>query len=381
MRKSAALVLAVFFAICCGPRAEIVKKSIENGVEVVLNRLEPYELKGEPSALTLEKELSIDFGRDDIGELGIAGAVDFEVDSEGSVYFFEANKDGAVIFKFDTRGALLKSFGRRGQGPGEMQYVVWTGIDNRDNLTVSDNGNRKILTFTKEGNLIQEKRFPAGAGLIYPLENGNYIGLWDKRPATAPNSMYMWAFSLYGPGFEEIKLLDTQNVYDFNTMGMRGVNSRPFFKWKAGNGHLYIASEERGYEILMYDWEGRLVRKIRKEFRPVAVTEETIAERKKQFEPMGEEIWFPKNWLPISDFFLDDEGRIYSRTFEQGPNPGEFLFDLFNSDGVFVSRKAMNILALGDAEVLAKARGGRLYSFQEKPDRYREFLVHKMIWK
>ncbi len=354
---------------------------MEDGVEVVLNGTEPYRIKSEPDTLSLEEVLSIDFGRDDIGELGIAGAVDFEVDSEGSVYFFETNRDGDVIFKFDREGTLVRSFGRRGQGPGEVQYAVWTGIDSGDNLIISDNGNRKVLGFTKDGQLVWETRFPTDVGLVYPLENGNFFGLWQKYPATAANSMYLWAFSLYGSAFDEIRLLDTQNVYDFNTIGTRGIVSRPFFKLKKGNGHLYIASEERGYEILMVDLVGRVVRKIRKEFTPVSVADETIADRTKRFEPMGEKPWFPKHWPPISDFFLDDDGRIYVKTFEQGPSPGEYLYDLFNPEGVFVSRKALNILTQGDTEVFAKARGGRLYCFREKPDGYREFVVSRMIWE
>lgn len=381
MKKLGILLLLFVLGICCGRHSETVQKSIENGVEVVLNGTEPCRIKGEPSSLTLEKELIIDFGGDDIGEMGIAGAVDFAVDSEGSIYFFETNKEGDVVFKFDRRGAFVRSFGRRGQGPGEVQYAVWTGIDGRDSLIISDNGNRKILVFTKGGRLVRETRFPKEVGIIYPLENGHYFGLRQKYPATAPNSMYLWAFSLYGPDFEEIKLLDTQNVYDFNTQGTRGINSRPFFKWKRGRGFLYIASEERGYEILVADWDGSIVRKIRKEYTPVPVTEETIAEIEKRFEPYGEKPWFPKYWLPMSDFFVDDEGRIYVRTFEQGPNPREYFFDLFNPEGAFISRKAMNILTLGDNEVLAEAGNGRLYCFQEKPDGYREFAVYRMIWE
>ncbi|MBN1273060.1 MAG: 6-bladed beta-propeller [Candidatus Aminicenantes bacterium] len=381
MKKFGIVLLLLVLGVCCGRHSGSVRKSIENGVEVVLNSSEPYRIKGEPSSLNLEKVLVIDFGSDDIGEMGIAGAVDFEVDSEGSIYFFETNNEGDAVSKFDKRGAFVLSFGRRGQGPGEVQYAAWTGIDSRDNIIVSDNGNRKVLVFTKDGRLVRETQFPKDVGLIYPLENGHYFGLWEKYPATAPNSMYMWAFSLYSPDFDEIKLLDTQNVYDFNTQGTRGIHSRPFFMWKRGRGFLYIASEERGYEILVVDGEGSIVRKIRKEYTPVPVTEETIAERKKRFEPYGEKPWFPKYWLPMSGFFVDDEGRIYVRTFERGPNPGEYFFDLFNPDGAFISRKAMNILTLGDTEILAEARGGRLYCFQDKSDGYREFVVYRMTWE
>ncbi len=41
----------------------------------------------------------------------------------------------------------------------------------------------------------------------------------------------------------------------------------------------------------------------------------------------------------------------------------------------------MNIFTLGDNAVCAKARRGRLYCFQEKPDGFREFNVYKMNWE
>jgi len=381
MKKLIYLLWIIALFIHCGPKSDQIEKFMEDGVEVIINHLEPYIIKGKPTLLTIEKEFSIDFARDDIGELGIAASVDFEVDSEGNLYFFYADKEGNLIFKFDPQGNYLNSFGTKGQGPGEMQWIVWTGIDSQDNLIVSDNGNRKILVFSNDGSLVKEIRYPSKVGLLYPLENGNFFGLWDKRPAPSNKYMYVWAFSLYNPEFEEIKLLDTQKVYDFNTQGFRGIISRPFSARQISKKNIFVACEDRGYEIFKYDLEGNLIQKIRKEFEPVAISEEVIKEKKKQFETMGAEVWFPKFWLPMGNFFLDDEGRIFVKTFERGENPGEHIFDIFNPEGVFIGRKAMNILTLGDAYVCAKSRRERLYCFQEKPDGFREFNVYRMNWE
>ena len=132
MKKMFFLFFIITISFFCSPKSEQVEKYIEDGVEVVMNHVEPYKMKGESSSLALEIEFSIDFARDDIGELGIAASVDFEVDSEGNLYFFYADKEGNLIFKFDPQGNYLNSFGTKGQGPGEMQWIVWTGIDNQD---------------------------------------------------------------------------------------------------------------------------------------------------------------------------------------------------------------------------------------------------------
>lgn len=381
MKKLHFLVIIILLALFCSPEPGRIERSIEDGVEVVSNHLEPYSIRAEPATLALAKEFTIDFAGDDIGELGIANAVDFEVDSEGNIYFFYAGNKGDSIFKYDSQGRYLASFGTIGQGPGEIQYIVWTGINSQDNVIITDNGNRKILIFAHDGSLVKEIPFPSKVDLLYPLENGNFFGLWTKHPPPSDKYMYVWAFSLYDPQFEEITLLDTQNVYDFNTQGTRGVVSRPFNMQRFSIENIYLACEDRGYEILKYDLEGNLIRKIRKEYQPVPVSTDIMKERNKRYEPFGEKLWFPEYWLPMGSFFLDDEGRIFVKTFEKGENPGEYFFDIFNGDGVFIARKAMNFLTLGDTYVCAKSRRERLYCFREKPDGFREFNVYRMHWE
>ena len=228
MKNLIYLLIIIILFIQCTPRSDEVEKFIEDGVEVVLNRRDPYKIKVELTSLILKKEFSIDFGRDDIGELGIARATAFEVDSLGNIYFFYADKEGDLIFKFDPQGEYLRSFGIKGQGPEEIQYIVWTGVNSQDNIIVSDNGNRKILLFSDDGSFIKEIRYPSKVGLLYPLENGNFFGLWEQHSPSPDKYMYSWAFSLYDPEFEEIRLLDSQKVYDFDTQGFRGIISRPF---------------------------------------------------------------------------------------------------------------------------------------------------------
>jgi hypothetical protein len=158
MKKVILIVFVSIFVFDCSPQKEKVEKIIEGGTEVIINHVEPYRIPGEAANLSLEKELTIDFAGDDIGKLGIAATIDFEVDSKGNIYFFNANKEGDLIFEFDPDGDFVKSFGRKGQGPGEIQYIVWTGIDSQDNIIASDNGNRKILIFSEDGTLIKETR-------------------------------------------------------------------------------------------------------------------------------------------------------------------------------------------------------------------------------
>jgi hypothetical protein len=379
MKKLIYLILALVLYFYCAPKQDKVERIFEDGVEVVLNHIKPYKIKGEPNSFTLEKELFIDFAGDDIGEMGIANATHFEVDSKGNIYFFYSDKDGDVIFKFDGRGNFMTSFGPKGQGPGEIQFIIWAGIDSQDNLIISDMGNRKLLFFNPDGVLVKETRFPPNVNSLFPLDNGNYINLSNK----AIDDKVHWAFTISDSKFEEIKVLDTQDTepYDIDAQGVRGVNMVPLFKRKILKNYIYIISEDRGYEILKYDLEGNLVQRIRKEYEPVEVSDEVKQERKERYEPHGLKFWYPKYWLPICDFFLDDKGRIYVMTFERGENPREFIYDIFNPQGIYIARKSLDIYFEGDRSVYAKSIRNRLYFFQEDKDGFRKFYVYKMRWE
>ena len=76
-----------FLLVCCSPKQDEVEKIIENGVEVVVNHLEPYKIKNEPKTLSLEEEFTIDTESDDLALKGFTEISGFDVDSEGNIYF------------------------------------------------------------------------------------------------------------------------------------------------------------------------------------------------------------------------------------------------------------------------------------------------------
>jgi hypothetical protein len=90
MKKLILLVLILSLLVCCGQEQEEVEIIIEDGVEVIINHLEPYKVKGEPSTFALEKEFVIDMERDDLAELGLTEIESFDINSEGKeliIYF------------------------------------------------------------------------------------------------------------------------------------------------------------------------------------------------------------------------------------------------------------------------------------------------------
>ena len=143
MRKLICLIIVSFILTGCAQKSEKAERIIENGVEVIINHLIPYKIKGEPSTFRLEEELVIDTEREDLAELGIGGIDEYDIDSEGSIYFASRGQ----LFKFDKEGNFIQAIGRKGQGPGEFQGVHTLRITSSGEISVYDADNAKFSFF------------------------------------------------------------------------------------------------------------------------------------------------------------------------------------------------------------------------------------------
>jgi len=379
-RKWLLLVLLIYaFSFSCSSKNE-VEKAYEDGVEVILNRVEPYRLEGKPSTFDLETVLTIDMEREDIVKEGMGSAGEFDVDGEGNIYIVAFKNTENFVYRFDRKGRLLNSFGRYGQGPGELEWPFLNKVFEDGRIALTDLM-IKYKVFNKEGHLVQEIRPRFRISYVFPLENGKFI---VERPRydemTSRDGLVPYTVSLCDSNFKEIKELD-RHQWPAN-------NERlvPVFMWRVSAGHIYIANEERGYEILDYDLEGNLRRKIRKAYRPVVVTKEIkkarLGPRYRQSE-ISHDHYFPNPLPPFSSFFVDDKGRFFVMTYEAGKSPGEYIYDLFNENGVFIGRKSLN---LGSTQFISKInytkiKKGLLYYYREKENGYKELVVQRVIWK
>jgi len=361
------------FFICCVPNQEKVEKIMEDGVEVVLNHLEPYKIKGGPSNLLLEEELLIDMESKEIEETGLVDIDYFDIDSEGNIYIVTTGPKYKLVFKFDREGKFISSFGGKGQGPGEVQFVLYFGIDSQDRVIISDHVNKKALFFSKDGGLIKETAYGLNFFSMFPLENEKY--LFVRNLVDLENKRLSRSLRICNSKFEEREELDAY-YYSDPSKGMRV--SSPIFEWRIFNRNIYAANEQRGYEILMYDLDGNLKRKIKREYTPLKYPEDL---KKRYIERYGttRKLNFPDNLPPFQSFFGDDDGKLFVMTYEKGEKPGEYVFDVFNSEGVFVLRK--NLIILNNWDLQAKAKRGCLYCVREKESGYKELVVYKMMWE
>jgi hypothetical protein len=372
-----------------------VERITDDGVEVVINHLEPYKIKGQPIFLYLEKEFSIDTEDDSIAALGLTDIYAFNVDSSRNMYLFNnpMTKEN-LVYKFDSYGTLQKSFLRRGQGPGEVQSPTLPIIAENDDFVIFDYFPKKLLFLSSDGEIVNELSFDARIWNVFPLRNGNYFVEESRRSSTGAYTDNLML--LYDHDMNEIQqLMNYRDVDLRNAAKIKGTMiERRFILWAISNGKIYVGNNDKTeYEIFVYDYEGNLLRKIRKEYTPVEVSEEYKRKIRDPYEKnpneivrdIAKRIYFPEYMPPYQSFFCDDEGRLFVITFEKNDITGEYFCDVYDPDGCFISRVGVGNFANWDSAVQSQlvviVKQKRLYCIQEKDSGYKELVVYRMNWE
>ena len=75
----------------------------------------------------------------------------------------------------DKSGNFMTSFGRRGQGPGEVQRPRFIRVSSQDKIYVRDAGNTKLVIYGKDGELISKTPVDPSLVEATPLNNEKYL--------------------------------------------------------------------------------------------------------------------------------------------------------------------------------------------------------------
>ena len=393
MKKIMLLMVILSLLFYCSPRQDEVAKILEDDVEIVLNRLEPYKIEGEPSTLHLEEEIIIDFERDDLKEKGVREILSLDADSEGNIYFIVSRSLEDLIFKFDAKGHFLLSFGRRGEGPGELIAPRYIRVDDSEQIQISDNVRKKLYIFKKNGDLIKEISLPSNYRIATLLGNGNILAV--KSNFNREEGRGEYPIILSNEDLEEMKMLHS-GLWMPNIALSKRINPlrlyMDFNVLRTSKGLIYIGNCDSEYEFLIYSTEGSLLRKIKKAYHKVKVSEELkeeILNRGKSipsFDQIKRKIYFPEFHPPFKFFFLDERSRLYVMTYERGQGPNAFICDIFNSDGLFIGRIELENYGSAPfsfygvpAPLSAVAKNNRIYCLREKENGYKELVVYKMM--
>src|SRR5438132_857284 len=121
-----------------------------------------------------------------LGKAGVAaegrdtfnGPSDVAIAPNGDIFVTDGhlpNANGRVV-KFSKDGTIIKAWGKRGTGPGEMDQPHSIAMDSKGRLFVADRSNSRIQIFDQDGNFIDQwKQFGRPSGVYIDKNDTIYV--------------------------------------------------------------------------------------------------------------------------------------------------------------------------------------------------------------
>lgn len=359
--------LIMLFTVACHQPENIWQGTIEivDGVTLVKNPLEPM-FEGE--VFVLEEEISIGEveGRE---EYMFADAKDLAVGDEEKIFVVDAIEGHVKVF--DWEGDFLKTIGKKGQGPGEMQSPQEIQITSQKEIMIRDLQADRMAFFTLEGKFLQNVSTAGIRNLSGPTidSKGNVIGTFS-----IPGDSFRTELGKFDPQLESIFTID--NVELFKLPVMKAFFPQHYWAITENDEIFWGISTE--YKIHLIDSEGTHLKEITKEYIPVEITEEDKKERLKflfggEIIPEGVKLEWPEHHWAFINISLDESGRIFLQTFEKTPDDKDYYYDVFDPEGKYISKVALP----AKPEVW---KNSKLYTIEEDEDGYQFVKRYKVTW-
>ena len=347
IHKATCLVGILCLLICCRPKSEDV----------------------DVAAFSLEKILTIDTENDETAEMGLTDISHFDVDSEGKIFIFNRRGQENCIFILNSDGSLVSAFGKRGQGPGELQNPRILVISAQDETVVTDS--EKVVVFNNAGELIDEFRKDTDFQHIIPLCKDRYLAIAVKLNQDLSQSFQV---ILCSSELEELKILESSKIASFQMADK--VNIIPtLVHWETSGQYIYTGNTDE-YEIRVFDYEGEQIRKISKEHDPISLSAEDREEYEQRIEnyppDLKDKFFIPESFPPFRDIVASGDEMLFVRTYEKS-NAESSLYDIFNPEGEFMGRTEFEGYQV-------KLKGENVYCLKQKDSGYIELVVYKKIW-
>jgi hypothetical protein len=348
----------IISCISCSQQKTEWQGSIEvvDGVTVVKNPKEPMYKE---DVFSLEEELSI----------GVAeGAEEYmfldarKVVVDNSERIFVSDFRSVHIRVFDKFGNYVTTIGRKGQGPGEFTQITNFQITPRDEFMVYDRYTRRLSFFSLGGNYLRTEQLKEIQALRVEVNSKGYYFV-RTMDFDAPTYSAAIELKMYGPDLTFIGMIAKDKSRSVKTP------FQPSMASKLLSSDLIVCGLRETYEFQMFDSEGKIIRKVSRDYVPIEITE---AEKEKRKLPQSAEL--PRYFPAFQDFSVDEEGRIYVQTFERQTDGEKFYYDVFGPEGKYIAKVLLNALP-------QYWKNSKMYSIEVDEEGFQVVKRYKVTWK
>jgi hypothetical protein len=329
----------------------------EGDVIVVKNPKEPIS---RDNILVLKEELTIGGGKA-IDEKIFSSVSHLNVDTLGNIYIVDMRD--AQVKEFDKDGKFVKTIGRKGQGPGEFNMpdmVLFN--DTGRTFYVLDLLTRRFSLFDLDGHFIRSVPVQSEVILRADIDSKGHLYYSSTSYATRQITVNKCD--------ADMKVIASYGAYPLagadNPVG-------PRLHWTVGLKDEVIIGFPKNYELLFYDGNGKLLKKIIRTYDPVKLTTKETEEAIKNVPPTKTPA-ISEYHSAYDGLFVDDDGHLFVRTWERQPIHNSWLYDVFDAEERFMAK-----VVFKGRPVLIKHK--KLYSLEEDEDGNLIVKRYQVAWK
>jgi hypothetical protein len=262
-------------------------------------------------------------------DLPFSNIIALDVDSKGDIYVGDWNTPEVTVIS--RSGSLVRTIGRKGEGPGEFQNVKSLHVLAGDSLLVFDGSIHRVTVFAPHGERAvhiatlgsQLAIFPAS---VAPVWNSPLI-IADYKPAYTPDDSksrekhrneVLWMLDRSGrPVQDSILTFPASEALVYRSFGRLSVRQHPFGRsgiWKLSTRNRLYYSWTGSPTVEVRSLEGQVVRRITARYDPLPL-------RRSQIDSVGDglhrrfrkplEKTAPKTWPAVIDFVVDDREQVW----------------------------------------------------------------------
>jgi hypothetical protein len=334
----------------------------EGDVTVVRNPKEPLY---KTPVIELKEDLSLG-GPEAQGDYAFGQVRTFVVDDAGSIYVLDSQASHVKVF--DASGKYVRTIGRQGQGPGELESPMTLSLNRTSSELAVHQASRRMSYFKTDGTFLRHLSFKEMWALRGRVDSkGNiYIteGIVDPKDPR-------YELKKLGPDASVIAML-AKSPAPNASVKFDPFMAISYFQIDPSDSVVYGYPET--YEIQFFGpSDQNIFKKIRREYDPVLVTAEEKEEQKKDIPPgITLNFDFSKYHSAFSRFFLSDLGHVIVQTWEKTKD-GKSIHDIFDAEGRFIGRVP---LKPSGVEVLK----GKYYALEEDEDGYKLVKRYAVTW-
>ena len=103
------------------------------------------------------------------------GPTDVAVAANGDIFVSDGHVNSRIV-KFSKDGKFIKSWGKKGTGPGEFDLPHTIFLDSRGRLLVGDRSNKRIQIFDQDGKFLDQwTQFGSPSGIFIAPDDTLYV--------------------------------------------------------------------------------------------------------------------------------------------------------------------------------------------------------------